>query len=297
MQVKKIFGTPQKSNSYFELDSSHLMKEIKPIKAYWWDGKPNFGDLIGPWLISEITGKTIINIKNQKISYPIFTVGSIIEHIDIKYSKNIIWGSGLIQPLSSNWFIKRKLKKASIGKICAVRGKLTKNQLQSKLDWNVPNIFGDPALLLPDYYQPNITLKVKKPIICPHFEHKLFFENRIDKAIFDIIDVGENPKTVVDQIVNSSCCLSTSLHGIIVAQAYGVPWIWLRICDKDLLGKDFKFYDFFSVMKERDIPVCELKIADISLSNLLKISKQCKVLSLDINLQELKFAFPHDFID
>src|SRR5690606_16813944 len=136
--------------------------------------------------------------------------------------------------------------KASINKVCSVRGKLTQSQLENELGWQVPSIYGDPALLLPRYYQPQHNNLTKRIAICPHFSHQPFFSTLNDSELLSVVDVCESPIKVVDQIVNSSCCISTSLHGIIIAQAYGVPWLWLNIRNNELLGGNFKFHDFFS---------------------------------------------------
>ena len=297
INFKKIFKSEMVEKSYFELKEPHVLTEIKPIKAYWWDTCPNFGDVIGPWLIAEMTKKTIINIKGKQSDEAIFSVGSIIEHIDRNYSNNIIWGSGLIQPLDDNWLIKRKLKKSSIKKVCAVRGKLTQYQLKTKLGWDVPDIYGDPALLLPRYYQPQSTNLQKKIAICPHFSHKLFFNNLKDSEMWNVLDVCEHPQKVVSKIVNSSCCISTSLHGIIVAQAYGVPWLWLNIRNNELIGGEFKFLDFFSVLKEENIPSSIIDTKDITSENLLELSKKSRLLTLNISLDDLVSVFPYNTIN
>lgn len=66
------------------------------MPVFYWDGTPNFGDLVGPYLISKITGKLVLNVKDLKHS-GIMAVGSIVQLLDRK--DMVIWGSGLMQSL------------------------------------------------------------------------------------------------------------------------------------------------------------------------------------------------------
>ena len=48
---------------------------------------------------------------------------------------------------------------------------------------------------------------------------------------------------VIDQICGCDIIASSSLHGLIVAVAYGIPFVWTE--SKHLIGGHFKFHDFF----------------------------------------------------
>jgi pyruvyltransferase len=292
MMLSNIFGREKsisKKQVIYEVNDNHDLVCKHPIEAYWWDEKKNFGDWIGPWLISEITGRPVINIKDQNSINAIFSVGSVIEHISKNHKDSIIWGSGLIKKIENK---NHKKNVANIKNINAVRGKLTYQELTEKCGIYVPKIFGDPALLLPKFYNPRIDINTKKPSICPHYIHYNYFKNEDLSKNFKIVNVLENPKKVIDEIVNSSLCISSSLHGIIIAQAYGVPWVWLQIVDKPLFGVDFKFHDFFSTCKSGNIPHVKLNADNINYSNMLNISKKANLNELNICLDELLNAFP-----
>jgi hypothetical protein len=110
-------------------------------------------------------------------------------------------------------------------------------------------------MLLPRFYSPKPRADANGKIaIVPHYAHKKHFDSLQDEGVH-VVDVQEDPDTVVDQIAASQQCLSTSLHGIIVAQAYGIPWVWLRISGERLLGGDFKFEDFFTVINRASVRV------------------------------------------
>lgn len=214
------------------------------IPVIYWDTEPNFGDLVGPYLISKITGKAVLNIKDLPFS-GFMTVGSILHMIN--RDNMVVWGSGLIEKPTDN--IIENLKKYR-PKILSVRGHNTAMCLSNAgIDVSNKEAYGDPALILPLFYEPKIQDN-KKIRICPHFSHKQYFlENIVSHDKIGIIDVQKDMETVVDAICSSQVCISTSLHGLIVAQAYNIPWVWLEITDNNLRGDEFKFQDFFSTIE------------------------------------------------
>jgi pyruvyltransferase len=255
----------------------------KPIPVYWWDKKKNFGDLIGPWLVEKITGRPPFNIRNEQsspLTEGLATVGSLIHSLDRPNMH--IWGSGSICALTEkhiNALVDKKPKA-----IHALRGYKTYQQLTSKLGWEAPMVFGDPALLAPKFYSPNAhPSSVSKITLVPHYSHKKYFKKINDSALH-IVDVHDEPESVIDQISSSSACITTSLHGIIIAQAYEVPWIWLRINGEKLLGGDFKFEDFFTVLSRDSVRTVTVDPETIN-------SDRMKEVAMFSYLPKAKFSF------
>ena len=70
---------------------------------------------------------------------------------------------------------------------------------------------------------------------------------------YKVIDLHtKEVKSVIDEITSCMRIVSSSLHGIIVAHAYGIPALWVQNNYVDTDG--FKFYDYFSSV---DIPCYE----------------------------------------
>jgi len=203
------------------------------ITAYWWTDHVNFGDLITPALLKSY-GLTPQFQEPAKAA--LVSTGSILQRLPQSFD-GIVLGSGLIEnnpvPLPGARFL-------------AVRGELSRECAGAPLDVAL----GDPGLLA-------YRLLAKQPkkshqiAVIPHYLDK-------DDPILDqwlnthfsqtlLIDVERKPKAVIRDIARCEYVASSSLHGVIIAHALGVPAVWLRISDK-LKGGDFKFRDYASAL-------------------------------------------------
>lgn len=227
------------------------------INLVYWDEK-NYGDALSPYIINKLSGKTIqlkhayINkyrkfVKSilfmslneiRSILFPwqnnVLGVGSI---ITCGNSKSIVWGAGFMN--NSGEYFGREIR--------AVRGKLTSRKLVNS-GHSKCEIYGDPALLLPLLISKPISIKNKLSII-PHWSETDEFIERFGDR-YHIIDLrSKDVEKITKDIASSEYILSTSLHGIIVGQAYGIPSLWIK--DGYIQTDGFKFADYFSSV---DIP-------------------------------------------
>lgn len=224
-----------------------LIKQNSNINLYWWEGfygfqntfkrlckgkKPfiqNFGDLLSPFIISLLTEQKPNHcIGPQKL----LALGSIFFALR---DKDTVWGSGFLNAKHIQYALSCKEVK-----YLAVRGPETRNLL---LQHHIacPETYGDPAILLPQLITNDI--KKKYPVgIVPHFSQYAFFKKTI--ANKKIINVENHFSEVIRDILSCEIILSTSLHGLIIAEAYGIPAL-LLVVDKPLHGDLFKFEDYF----------------------------------------------------
>lgn len=215
----------------------------KKLRLFWWNEvkiqqkkAENYGDLIGRYLVEKISRKDVVWVKPSAFSIfnwfsPIFvTVGSVLTHIN-KYC--IVWGSGII---SKEYFIHR-------AEFLAVRGPQTRKHLIGQ-GFDVPEIYGDPALLLPDYFHPRVEKKYEYGII-PHYNDmhlvKEWFKGNDKILIIDLMTNDVESKT--KELLSCKKIVSSSLHGIIVAHAYQIPAVWQKFSEK-IFGDDIKYQDY-----------------------------------------------------
>lgn len=208
------------------------------IKAYWFRKKNNFGDWLNPFLINLISRRKVFySDKVDDKKYII--IGSILHHAD---KNTIVWGAGFIS--------KKKVLHTKPLEIRSVRGPLTRNIL---IDNNIscPKIYGDPALLLSYYYKPEVNKNYEVGII-PHYKdkNKKWVKKQKSKNI-KIIDIQGDVKRVIKDILSCNIILSSSLHGIIASDSYGIKSYWIELSTLEKTGLKFKDYSL-SVKRRLD---------------------------------------------
>ncbi len=194
----------------------------------------NFGDNLSSYLTDKISALPMTLT-------PISTIGSILEWVP---PHTIVWGTGY----------QRANPTVPTGPldIRAVRGKLTRDLLIQQ-GFDCPEVYGDPALLLPRYYKPEFE-HVYRVGVLPHYvDHTPeVLAPYIDDEDALIINVRDSVESIIDRIVSCKRIITSSLHGLIVADAYGIPVEWVEWSDK-VIGDGFKFRDYFSVRGEVDL--------------------------------------------
>lgn len=248
-------------NSVIELlhdDYIILSSSVSPVANNW-------GDDANEWLIKCINPSLrIVQAKyswNLKHKTNYLCIGSIISWMANK--RSIIWGSGVVYP-------DQKLKERPLS-VLAVRGPLTREYLLSQ-GIQCPKIYGDPAMLFPLFYQPNVEKQYKIGII-PHFRDKNnSILNEIQKYRKDILIIDvENIKPwnkFIDDIYSCNFIYSSSLHGIIISDAYNIPNMWIEFVDGE--RKRFAFFDYYaSIGKQGMMP---MQITDLVALEELRIN-------------------------
>lgn len=188
----------------------------------WSEGVRNFGDELGPVILSKL-GYEVERVSSIGEA-DLLASGSLLENAatDAKPGA-VVWGSGLMMGGETD---------LSHLDVRAVRGRLTATACGLS-----GVVTGDPGSLVPELWdrpRPAVDLGVVR-----HYVDEREYR-WADAEISACADVDE----VIDFIGSCRRVASSSLHGLIVASAWGIPAV--RLHHPAVAGGDFKWADWLS---------------------------------------------------
>lgn len=271
-------------NKYIFNDPNRPILQNK-VNLFWtgtYKGKitehENLGDYLSLVIVRLLLQDKGLDLeqKTDRTNY-LYAIGSI---IGFGYQDAVIWGSGLLNTQNALRCLRQRLD------IRAVRGPCTRKQL---LRYGIvcPEVYGDPACLLPQFYCPKEEKKWHYSLIL-HHNSKLRNDKKaqcfIKKNGIHYIEIlTKDYKSFIKEVLQSEYIISSALHGIILAEAYGIPTIFLR----ENLNQDIKFDDWFFSTKRYQYSYIT-KIEDVS-------SAQVNAVPDLIEMREkLTNSFPYD---
>jgi len=196
------------------------------LATFWFTGRSNFGDVISPVLVAEVFGVTPVLVASS-FAGKFLGAGSILHRA---VPGDVVWGSGLIEEGQFD----------GVGvEFLAVRGPRSRNCIQG----DVPERYGDPGMLLPRLYAPPPARARFDVGVMPHYNDADAMRV-IDESVLMIGPEDPDWRRTIDKIVACDVVVTSSLHGIIAADAYGIPVVWVQPTD-GLKGGQFKFRDYF----------------------------------------------------
>lgn len=245
----------------------------------------NFGDAMSPLIVEKLSGQKTRPSSMWKAD--MMAVGSVFYHggyligdwagdNKFRYIKTIthichsritrpidVWGSGFLRyPHIKRPYIKRRVN------FHALRGEITKNILR---DIGVLSdsavVLGDPGVLFARLW--GITSSPRYDIgIVPHTKDRVLGEQICSKytslgLMVKFIDVSKRPEEVVKDISLCHRIMSSSLHGLIVADSLAIKNLHMELSTLGYPQEDFelKFRDYYSAFgmpTPRSIPGNEI---------------------------------------
>jgi len=171
----------------------------------------------------------------------ILGAGSILGMIPTSPAVDIVCGSGFIQP---------GMTVQPVRQILSVRGALTRD-MYLRAGIACAEVYGDLGLLL-RYIIPKPTVEKKFKIgLIPHFvDYDACVARVRGKSDWTVLNIrqADTPDQFVRQLHECDLILSSSLHGIVFADSYGIPAHHTVLSDR-VIGGEFKFRDYYSSVK------------------------------------------------
>lgn len=205
----------------------------------------NFGDALSPVMVALMSGKAITRVPTKSTTPRLGAVGTIGHGFadgDVWF-----WGTGCSRwknpsapPAERQRF---EIPAGSRFHTAATRGPVSEALLTDALA-RKPKVYGDPVWLLPRFYRPRVEKKWKIGVIL----HLSELADRSFTAVpkdtirrFDIpselagdvhlittvtpIDIAALGDKI-DEILACERIVSTSLHGMVIAESYGIPCLY-----------------------------------------------------------------------
>ena len=186
------------------------------VSAFWCrsPSRPNFGDALTPWLIERVTGTHPRFREPGDPCHKYFVTGSV---VSLAQPPCTVWGSGI---MSANDVICPGVE------LAAVRGPLTRHRALA-CDVQCPEIYGDPAMLLPTFYRP-ADAERRGIGLALHYSDFARFGGQPPPKINRVIDLQQPIDVVVNELTRCELVATSSLHALITSHAYGVPATWIE---------------------------------------------------------------------
>jgi len=241
-----------------QISSSHMpapLRRVRParIPLFWWDAKGkrfgragtrkfqfgNFGDVASMDIVQRITQRRVRAPKAKERK--LLCVGSVLH---TARNGDIVWGAGA---KGGKTELAPGVRDLSVH---AVRGPLTLDVLRRhKIDLSKVKELFDPGCLIPKLYAKEIRELAGQisPFsrgyrIVPHYNDDLIMRRKYFKHLNHFVSVDATPAEFIANIFGAERVISSSLHGIIFAEALGIPACWLApVSGED----DLKYYDYY----------------------------------------------------
>lgn len=189
---------------------------------YWWepdDRRINVGDYLSRVIVSEVLALRDKEIQEKTDrSKRLFAIGSVLH---FARSNECVWGSGV------NWKLDPDLHRFSRLDVRAVRGPLTHEYL-ARRSISVPEVYGDPALLMPLFFPAQLLRPEGRGsvpyVVIPHLHEA---PEKFGTHGGHILPPTRKPAAFVSELLRARLVISSSLHGLILAEAYGIPAVYL----------------------------------------------------------------------
>ena len=225
-------------------DERFSIKNGKVNLHYWKFGRKseNLGDYLSSVVVDFMKEYYALDDSYSCKTKHLYAIGSILQ---AGRQNATVWGSGFLDPLTHR--LSKYMKYFRKLDIRIVRGPNTRKHLL-KLGYKCPEIYGDPAILMPLIYKGCCVDKTREYTVIKHYTD-------VTPSEYSLNILTNDYKTFIDTILESKLVISSSLHGIILAEAYGVPAILYK--PDNAQTTLFKFEDYYFSTNRFEFPVAK----------------------------------------
>lgn len=206
-------------------------------EGYWWRGVSNFGDAMAPLLLAYHADVKVTWADPQEAH--VVSSGSVLEHLPDSWDGYVV-GAGKLHENSDVQLV----GSVRARRIMAIRGPLSAKGIPGDYALGDAGLLADELIELPP--------KLHDLGIVAHWTDKEL-PQRPEFQQYNpvIIDPRGEPLDVIRQIAECRKIVSSSLHGIIVADTFAIPrrLEYAKHMDRPSEGGDFKFRDYHLSIK------------------------------------------------
>jgi hypothetical protein len=253
-----------------------------PIALYYFDSSrhPNFGDRLNVDLLQRLAGRRVRSARAEDATH--VCIGSLLEAFLRRQSSPprggpplAVWGAGFIAPPGQHPALQDDALEEFVRPLAihAVRGRLTLERLRAMGEDVSGTALGDPGLLARLLLPSRPARRRIRLGLVAHYvdEHDpVFARVRARIPSSRIIRVGEDPIRFLSRLRECEVVVSSAMHGLIAADALGIPNLRVRASDR-LTGGDYKFHDYYSVFGVNPRPLSREEFWNLSPADVARI--------------------------
>jgi len=212
-------------------------------QVFWWSPprrrlrprRENVGDYLSPLTVQRMLDRFGWRIADKRPDRGrLLAIGSVLH---FARDGDVVWGAGVNGKVPEH---RHRFEQLDVR---AVRGPLTRDFLLRR-GVDCPAVYGDPALLMPALFP---EFRVADPdtmaeyVVIPHLnDSPARWVAEVDAG--HILWPTAHWKRFVRRILASRLVISASLHGLVIAEAYGIPARALRLAEGE---PQFKYADYY----------------------------------------------------
>jgi hypothetical protein len=198
------------------------------------EGYANLGDSLSAVIVAALANRPIRHVNFCDRVTKLVAVGTIGDQI--RNGTAIIWGTGV--SIAARVLLKNAL--CTSYDVRAMRGPISANEYR-EVGIQVPRVFGDPVWLLPSIIFKPVSKRYELGVIPhigevsghhpdspPHTEASCYTTDPADSTSVIVINTWHQPnwEGLLDKVRLIRSCkriVSHSFHGVVIAEAFGIP--------------------------------------------------------------------------